>query len=114
MAWPIVVRRVSGISMSPALTQGEIIVGWRWWRYLQPGRIVVFTHDGKEKVKRISAVDGDFITVVGDNSAHSTDSRQFGPIVRSEVLAIVLWPLPFTVKPKRGVWPPPDLYRKED
>ena len=34
--------------------------------------------------------------VLGDNRAHSTDSRQFGPVLRSEVMGVVrvrLWPL---------------------
>ena len=34
--------------------------------------------------------------VLGDNRAHSTDSRRYGPVPRSEIMGVVrvrLWPL---------------------
>jgi type IV secretory pathway protease TraF len=42
-------------------------------------------------LKRVSAVDGDAVTVLGDDPASSTDSRTFGPVPRSSVLGRVVY-----------------------
>ena len=43
-----------------------------------------------------SEVGEDEYYVLGDNRAHSTDSRGYGPVLRSEIVGVVrarLWPL---------------------
>ena len=53
--------------------------------------IIVFTLPQQNLIliKRITHLNGEQITVEGDNSDHSTDSRSFGEILRSQVLARV-------------------------
>jgi signal peptidase I len=36
-------------------------------------------------VKRVALVDGDTVTLLGDNPDRSTDSRAFGPVNRERV-----------------------------
>ncbi|HET7301914.1 MAG TPA: S26 family signal peptidase [Candidatus Saccharimonadales bacterium] len=60
---------------------------------LKPGHIIVFRHNGLEKIKRITAVDkqkGYFVE--GDNRRQSVDSRHFGWIAPHAVAGRVIWP----------------------
>lgn len=88
----IIVRRVMGVSMEPTLHQGKIVVGLRVFRSLKPGHIVVFKHENKELIKRVSKMSTDGIFVVGDHPEHSIDSRHFGPINRAQVIARLVYP----------------------
>jgi nickel-type superoxide dismutase maturation protease len=81
-----IVRRVAGDSMAPTLTQGAIVLAWRP-RRLAVGDIVVLRHKGLEKIKRITAIQDEQIFVTGDNLHASTDSRHFGWLPRSTVIA---------------------------
>jgi nickel-type superoxide dismutase maturation protease len=40
---------------------------------------------GRTIVKRVDLVEGDAVTVLGDNSGASTDSRVFGPVDRRDL-----------------------------
>jgi len=85
------IRRIVGGSMLPHLTPGKVVFGWRSHR-LHIGDVVILFHDGLEKIKRIDHIDGEKLYVLGDNPVASTDSRQFGFVDRSQVLARVIWP----------------------
>jgi nickel-type superoxide dismutase maturation protease len=68
---------------------------------LQVGDVVVARRPDRpdlEIVKRIQAIDaGGAIFLAGDNPASSTDSRQFGTVMRHHIVARVgwrYWPLP--------------------
>src|SRR5438876_809413 len=68
---------------------------------LRVGDVVVARRPDRpelEIIKRIRAIDpAGAIFLVGDNSAASTDSRQFGPVPRDHIVAQVrwrYWPLP--------------------
>jgi phage repressor protein C with HTH and peptisase S24 domain len=87
----LLLRRVVGTSMAPALQPGRIVVGGRFVR-LKTGDIVVIRHDGIEKIKRVTAINETGIFVEGDNRAYSTDSRHFGWIPMVNVRAKVWWP----------------------
>ena len=52
----------------------------------------MFSHDKKEKIKRISDIRENEIFVVGDHSEASTVSRHFGWINRDTVIAKLFWP----------------------
>lgn len=87
----LLIRRIVGGSMLPHLRPGRIVLGWSKAR-LDIGDIVILSHDGLEKIKRIAHIDGEKLYVRGDNAAESTDSRHFGWVDRTQILAKVVWP----------------------
>lgn len=88
----LMIRRVTGGSMRPALRHGQIVVAIRRRKNLQIGDVVVFRHDNLEKIKRITRLDIDKLYVEGDNKTQSTDSRRFGWIDITSVLGKVILP----------------------
>ncbi|CAN5659122.1 hypothetical protein BH23PAT1_BH23PAT1_0470 [soil metagenome] len=92
--WPLVVRRVQGHSMVPVLPPGTTVLGLRWFKKLKAGDVIIFFHDGKEKLKRVSEIDigKDKLYVIGDHSEASTDSRHYGWIDKPQVIARVIRP----------------------
>lgn len=82
---------VVGSSMVPVLNPGDRVVFFRRFRSqsLQPGRIVAFEDPrggaAQLMIKRVFAVRGDEVVVLGDNARASTDSRTFGPIRAADV-----------------------------
>lgn len=91
MKKPLLVRRIVGESMIPSFRQGRIILAWGFGRP-KPGDVVIVVHEGLEKIKRVSRIDGDKLFLLGDNPASSTDSRHFGWIDCDAVRARVVWP----------------------
>jgi nickel-type superoxide dismutase maturation protease len=90
--WPFIIRRVQGHSMMPVLPPGTTVWGWRWYHELKIGDVIIFLHDGKEKIKRINDLDNNTVFVLGDHPETSTDSRQFGWVSRENIVATVFWP----------------------
>jgi phage repressor protein C with HTH and peptisase S24 domain len=84
-------RRVSGNSMAPTLQDGQLVIG-RQTRELAAGDVVIISHNGLEKVKRIERHQGDLVYLLGDNPAESTDSRTLGWLPAKTILAKVVWP----------------------
>lgn len=94
------VRRTVGMSMHPALADGQIILAYR--RYADrtrcfPGDIVILSHAGRDKVKRVTGIRqgtaGQEIFVRGDNWEASTDSRDFGWLPIIVIQGRVIWPI---------------------
>lgn len=79
--------------MRPILEPGSIVVGSLRFRGPRPGEIVVLRHAGLEKIKRIKDIKDNQVFVVGDNPDSSTDSRSFGWLPTSAIMAKVIWPL---------------------
>lgn len=77
--------------MAPTLRAGQLVVG-RETRELKPGDVVIVSHNGLEKIKRIEKQQGDLIYLLGDNAAESTDSRNFGWVQAKTIIAKVIWP----------------------
>src|SRR3954470_17032180 len=86
-----IVRQVEGASMSPTLTPGQLVVGRRTSE-LRPGDVVIVSHNGLEKIKRIERQQGSLLYLLGDNAAASTDSRNFGWVHAKHIIAKVVWP----------------------
>jgi nickel-type superoxide dismutase maturation protease len=90
--WPIMIRRVQGHSMVPVLPPGTLVLGWRWFTRLQPGRVIIFSRENRETIKRLDRVEPGGLFVLGDHPETSTDSRHYGTIPRGSVESIVIWP----------------------
>jgi nickel-type superoxide dismutase maturation protease len=78
---------VDGDSMRPALLPGDRLLVFPT-RRLRRGDVVALRdpRDGsRTMVKRVALVDGDTVTLLGDNPDRSTDSRAFGPVNRERV-----------------------------
>jgi signal peptidase I len=87
-----VVVTVVGHSMEPTFRDGERFVARRRNRELQVGDVVVFVPpvvepDVAYRVKRVAAIAGDKLFVVGDNP-NSQDSRHYGYVDVGAVVAV--------------------------
>jgi phage repressor protein C with HTH and peptisase S24 domain len=89
-----ILRRVVGKSMLPTLRPDRIVLATGLFHRLVPEQVVVVQHDGIEKIKRIKKIHAGRIFVVGDNINASIDSRSFGWLPLSSVIAKVIWPRP--------------------
>lgn len=78
--------------MHPSYKEGGLLVAIGWFTGLKPRDVVIISHEGMEKVKRIQKVRGRELFVLGDNSELSTDSRDFGWLPVDAVTAKVVWP----------------------
>lgn len=79
--------------MTPTLRAGQIVIATGWFSYVRPGDVIIISHHGIEKIKRVSDVDSQKgVYVLGDNAAGSTDSRTFGWLDPSEIIGRVIWP----------------------
>ncbi len=88
----LVVRRVEGKSMLPTLLPGKLVIASGLYRRISRGDLVIFTHQGIDKLKRIKDIRQPEFYALGDNSASSTDSRSFGWLPVSSIKARVIWP----------------------
>ena len=92
----IQILKVTGESLSPFFLEGDFVVVSKIpfvLRKIKAGDIVVFRHPVYgtmiKKVERISP-DGEEIFVLGTHP-ESTDSRQFGPLSRRQLVGKVIW-----------------------
>lgn len=92
LRWPIIIRKIHGHSMMPVLPPGTYVWATPIIRRLSVGDTVIFIHDNREKIKRVSEIKDDELYVLGDHPEASKDSRQFGWIKRESVQGKVFWP----------------------
>ena len=84
---------VTGDSMLPALAPGDRLLVRRG-RRARIGDVVALTDPrtpARTLVKRVSARDGEALTVLGDNAAASTDSRILGPVAPAAIRGRVVY-----------------------
>jgi nickel-type superoxide dismutase maturation protease len=97
--------RVAGESMRPAFEPGDrLLVGPAVG--VRPGAVVAVTDPrspGQLMVKRVRSLDRNRVDVRGDNESASTDSRQFGPLPRSQLQGRVLYR--YGPAHRTGWWP---------
>ena len=89
---PVTVRTVQGHSMIPVLPPGTVVWGLTWFMTLVPGDVVIFDHEGKEKIKRIAEIIDEKAYLLGDFEEESTDSRHFGWIPITNIKARIIHP----------------------
>ena len=102
------VRRVEveGTSMVPALQPGDRLAAlrlprrlprWIRYRFVRPGAVVIVRDPrggGRILVKRVATVrvgGTEGVVVLGDAPGASTDSRTFGPVASTDVLAVAVY-----------------------
>ncbi|MGZ8512080.1 MAG: nickel-type superoxide dismutase maturation protease [Candidatus Limnocylindria bacterium] len=89
---------VRGRSMAPSLLPGDRLIVRRRRSGPRVGDVVVVRdprRPDRELIKRVAAVDGARVTLLGDNPAGSTDAREFGPVAASGVrwgVVVRYWP----------------------
>lgn len=91
--FPISRFTVYGNSMLPTLKPGQDVLVFNWaYLFSQPkiGDMVVIKHDGRKMIKRVQNISDQELFVEGDNKKESTDSRNFGPIDKSEIVGKVV------------------------
>lgn len=65
------IRKVTGKSMEPTLKEGDYVIITK--SNLKKNDLVVVNHAGKEKIKRITRIDGENYYLEGDNKILSSD-----------------------------------------
>jgi nickel-type superoxide dismutase maturation protease len=85
----LVIRRIEGLSMMPSYAHGKIIFGFRFKRP-QVGDVVIVRHHRLEIIKRVDQLHEGQVYLLGDNPEESTDSRQFGWLPTTAVIAVVV------------------------
>lgn len=86
----ILVRRVEGVSMAPAYSHGTIVFAMRLFKQPKVGDVVIVRHHRVEVMKRVDQLDDDQMYLLGDNPQESTDSRHFGWLPTSALVAVVI------------------------
>lgn len=84
-------RRVQGDSMKPTLKNGQIVVSLQS-RSFRAGQVVVAHVGQREVIKRITKIENGRVFLEGDNTKQSTDSRNYGSVLDTNVSGIVVWP----------------------
>ena len=88
----VLVRKVVSSSMAPKLRPGQMIYATTVFRKVHPGQVVIVERNHKELIKRIERIEDNKIFVIGDNLDRSVDSRQFGWLDESAIVARVFRP----------------------
>ena len=87
---------VEGDSMQPTLAPGDrlLLRRRRPSSHLAPGTVVALIDprpgESRLLLKRVAAVEGSSVTLLGDNPAASTDSRSFGAVEARQISWVVL------------------------
>lgn len=91
----MIIRRVVGDSMRPALLPGNIVVA-RPKSAVLPGQVVIARQGEREVIKRVASLHADgTVSLEGDNPTMSTDSRHLGVVKKSDILGVVIMKLKF-------------------
>lgn len=99
----MIIRRVTGSSMTPKLKAGAVVVAFR--RSIRPGSVVVADLGGREVVKRVAAIEHDRVYLRGDNRYESTDSRHYGGLPKHAIIGTVMMTFPSATNPPKPVKP---------
>ncbi len=84
---------IEGLSMVPTYAPGERVIV-RYGSSFGVGDVVLIAFHDRIDVKRISKIENGLVTIIGDNEAVSIDSRKYGPVQNSQIVAKVIFRLP--------------------
>ena len=90
------VLQISGNSMSPTLTDGEIVVSWKGSSW-EPGDIIAFYYENKILVKRVIAGPGDWVNIDEDGTVYINDVELHEPYLVEKALGDCNIALPYQV-----------------
>jgi nickel-type superoxide dismutase maturation protease len=82
--------KVEGESMMPSLFPGDEVLVCSWLKG-RVGDTIVFKKEAKTMIKRIARITGNSIHVKGENPQKSTDSCEFGGILKGQIIGRVIW-----------------------
>ena len=92
MRYPVVIRRIVSQSMLPTLPENTLVVATGFYRSITKGDLVIFKHQGIDKIKRVEDIRAKDFYDLGDNRPSSSDSRTFGWLTLDVIEAKVIWP----------------------
>ena len=99
---------VRGFSMSPALGDRDRLIV-RYGDSYAPGDVIVFSHQGRNDIKRIDHINDSGVFVLGDNDVASLDSRKYGYINPKEILGKAI----YRIRPTWGAIPKKGVFSKK-
>lgn len=79
------VLEISGSSMSPTLTEGEIVLAFKD-KSLEQGDIIAFYHGNRILVKRIIALSGDWVNIDDDGNVYVDGKLLDEPYAKEKML----------------------------
>ena len=91
------VLQISGNSMAPTLTDGEVVISFKGGSNYQPGDIVAFYYDNKILVKRVIAGPGDWVNIDEDGTVYINDVELHEPYLVEKALGDCNIALPYQV-----------------
>ncbi len=83
--FPFAKYQVAGQSMQPTLVKGNKILVYKWGK-IREGDIVVCSISSRKYIKRVVKIERKDYFLQGDNTKFSTDSRDFGPVKRKNIV----------------------------
>jgi phage repressor protein C with HTH and peptisase S24 domain len=84
---------VEGLSMVPTYAPGERVIV-KYGASFEVGDVVLVDFKDRIDIKRVKQISGDQVFIEGDNTAVSVDSRQYGAVKNTRVIAKVIYRLP--------------------
>ena len=94
------VLQISGNSMTPTLTEGEIVISLSGSSF-ETGDIVAFYHDNKVLIKRVIAGPGDWVDIDEDGRVFVNDQELYEPYLVERALGKCDITLPYQVPESR-------------
>lgn len=79
--------------MVPAYAPGERVIV-KYGASYEVGDVVLVDFKDRIDIKRVKQISGDQVFIEGDNTAVSVDSRQYGAVKNTRVIAKVIYRLP--------------------
>lgn len=94
------VLQIYGTSMSPTLTDGDIVISLKASEF-EPGDVIAFYYNNKILVKRVIATEGDWVDIDEDGTVYVNDEELDEPYLTEKALGDCNIELPYQVPDSR-------------